>query len=83
MFRYQDQAAGFAIEPGDDGNLTATGHFEDEVFLQSVQQRGRVPRLVGMNHQVRRFIDKGKVVIVLDDLEFRVVESQVDFGRIV
>jgi len=36
-----------------------------------------------MNHEMRRFIDESKVVLVLDDLEFRVVESQIDRRRII
>src|SRR3954468_9460514 len=61
ILRDQDQAAGFTIEPIDDGNLAAIRDLKGEQLLQFAPERARVRRFRGMNEEKRRLVDDDEV----------------------
>jgi hypothetical protein len=66
---YQNQAAGLAVEPIHNRNLTAAGNFERQQLAQFLPQGARAVRLGRMNQQERRFIDDDVIVGFVDDFE--------------
>ena len=73
VFRYEDQPAGFAIEPVDDRNLPAIGDLESEQLLQLAPKRARMAGFRRMHQQERR---------LFHDDEFRCLGNDGEIGGV-
>ena len=68
---HQNEAAGFAIEPVNDRNLSAIGNFKCEHFAQSLPKcRGSI-RLLRVCQQQRRLIDHNVIGRLIDNPKAR------------
>lgn len=75
VFGDENQPAGFAVEPVDDGNLAAIGDFKGEELSETVPQGERVVgtgRGGGMNEEMRRFIDDDPIGRFVEDAKMAV-----------
>lgn len=66
---HENEAAGFAIEPVDDGNLAAIRDLESEELFQFAPQRSRAAWLRRMHEQERRLLHDDEVFALRDDGE--------------
>ena len=78
VLRDENDSTRFAVESIDQGKLASGLQFVDAERLKTAKQGGWIPRNGRMHHQMGRFVDEKKVVVLVDDLEFGRVEAQVD-----
>ena len=71
ILRDQDEAAGLAVEPVHDRDLSAIRQFEGEQFAQHRPERGGAVGLARMDEQERRLVDHEVICGLGDDPEFR------------
>ena len=65
----ENEPARFAIEPVDNGDLTAIGNFKGEHFPQCFPKRRRSIRLLRVRQQQRRLIDYDVIRGLINDWE--------------
>lgn len=68
-FRDQDEAASFAIEPVDDGNLPAIDQLKSKQLAQRRPESRGAVRFARMNEQERWLVDHKVIVRLIDDPE--------------
>jgi len=71
IFRDQDKAAGFAIEPVDNGNLPAIDQLEGEQLAQGGPKRRCAVGFGRMNEEEGRLVDYEVIFRLGDNAKFR------------